>query len=94
MTQSYKLVYFVPHSHLSATKEAVFAAGGGIYADGKYIKCAFECPGTGQFVPVSAKGADPYAGTVDKLELVQEMRVEIRCVREEVVRRAVVALKE
>lgn len=94
MTQSYKLVYFVPHSHLTATKDAVFAAGGGIYAEGKYIKVAFECPGTGQFVPVSAKGADPYAGTVDELEMVEETRVEIRCVGEEVVRRAVISLKE
>ncbi|KAK6596668.1 hypothetical protein H4I96_09320 [Botrytis cinerea] len=40
----YKLVYRVLPSHLSATKDAIFAVGGGVYADGKYIKVCFEIP--------------------------------------------------
>ena len=34
--QRYKLVYTVLPSHLAATKDAIFEAGGGTYASGKY----------------------------------------------------------
>jgi hypothetical protein len=94
MPQSYKLIYTVPHTHLAVTKEAIFAAGGGVYAHGKYINVSFEVPGNGQFIPVSAAGAKPHTGEVDKLERTQEMKVEIRCTEEEVVKKAVEALKK
>ncbi len=93
MSESYKLVYFVPHSHVQATKDAVFSAGGGVYGGGKYIKCSFEIPGYGQFIPVASAGANPHTGSVDKLERTEEVRVEIRCEGKEVVRKAVQDLK-
>jgi hypothetical protein len=93
MSQAYKLVYTVPFTHLAATKTAIFEAGGGVYAQGKYINVAFETQGNGQFIPVSAAGAKPYAGEVDVLECTKEVKVEIRCVGEEVVRKAVEGLK-
>src|SRR5690242_5716585 len=60
----YKLVYTVLNSHLEATKDAIFAAKGGIYADGKYINVCFEIPGNGQFIPVAEAGATPHTGQV------------------------------
>lgn len=80
--------------YLQATKEAIFAAGGGIYADGKYIQCAFESPGQGQFMPVAEKGAVPHTGTPGRLEKVEEIRVEIVCTGIEVTKAAVAALKK
>ncbi|KAH8676819.1 hypothetical protein BGZ60DRAFT_468685 [Tricladium varicosporioides] len=90
----YKLVYTVLNSHLEATKDAIFAAKGGIYADGKYINVCFEVLGKGQFIPVASAGANPHTGTVDVLEKVEETRVEIMCTGEEVTRNCVAALKK
>lgn len=51
----FKLIYYVPESHLESTKLAIFEAGaGGI---GNYEHCAWQVLGTGQFKPV--KGANP-----------------------------------
>ena len=50
----FKLIYYVPESHLESTKLAIFEAGaGGI---GNYEHCAWQVLGTGQFKPV--KGAN------------------------------------
>ncbi|MFV5262979.1 NGG1p interacting factor NIF3 [Acinetobacter courvalinii] len=67
-----KLIYYVPESHLEATKQAIFDAGaGGI---GNYEYCAWQVKGIGQFKPV--KGANPFLGQLDKLEQLEEWRVE------------------
>ena len=67
-----KLIYYVPESHLEATKNAIFTAGaGGI---GNYEHCAWQVLGTGQFKPV--QGAQPFIGELDTLEQVAEWRVE------------------
>ncbi|WP_156188879.1 YqfO family protein [Acinetobacter indicus] len=68
-----KLIFYVPESHLEATKAAVFEAGGGGIGD--YEHCAWQVLGTGQFKPL--RGADPYIGEVGMLEKVEEWRVEI-----------------
>lgn len=63
-----KLIYYVPESHLAATKQAIFDAGaGGI---GNYEHCAWQVKGIGQFKPV--KGANPFLGQLDD----DEWRVE------------------
>lgn len=68
----YKLIYYVPESHLEATKNAIFAAGaGGI---GNYEHCAWQVLGTGQFKPLT--GATPFIGELDCLESIPEWRVE------------------
>ncbi len=68
----YKLIYYVPESHLESTKLAIFAAGaGGI---GNYEHCAWQVLGTGQFKPV--QGAQPFIGELDALEQLPEWRVE------------------
>lgn len=69
----YKLVTFVPESHLETVKEALFGAGAG--AQGKYEACAWHVSGMGQFRP--CMGASPYLGSVGKLEEVVEVRLEV-----------------
>lgn len=68
----FKLIYYVPESHLESTKLAIFEAGaGGI---GNYEHCAWQVLGIGQFKPV--KGANPFIGVLDTLEKIPEWRVE------------------
>lgn len=68
----FKLVYYVPETHLESTKHAIFAAGaGGI---GNYEQCAWQVKGVGQFKPI--KGANPFLGQLDELEQLEEWRVE------------------
>ncbi|KAK4142546.1 GTP cyclohydrolase 1 type 2/Nif3 [Dichotomopilus funicola] len=88
----YKLIFFVPPSALEACKTAIFAAGAGRYpGSGNYTEVCFTSFGTGQFRPGAT--ANPHIGTPGTLEEVQEARVEILCVGEEVVRGAVGGLK-
>ena len=51
----YKLVFFVPESHLDVVKEAVFATGAGRM--GHYSHCCWQILGEGQFMPMP--GAHP-----------------------------------
>ncbi len=74
----YKLVFFVPDTHINPVKEAVFAAGAGKVGD--YECCAWQVLGQGQFRPL--KGADPHIGEIGKMELVPEWRVEVVLPRE------------
>ncbi|KFY83206.1 hypothetical protein V498_08237 [Pseudogymnoascus sp. VKM F-4517 (FW-2822)] len=88
----YKLIFFVPPSSLAACKTAIFAAGAGRYpGPGNYTEVCFMTLGNGQFRPGDT--AKPAIGAVGKLEELQEVRVETLCNGEEVVRRAVGALK-
>ncbi|KAJ5605506.1 NGG1p interacting factor 3 NIF3 [Penicillium lagena] len=85
--ERYKLIFFVPPSHLEPCKEAIFATGGGAFPGGKYTKCAFQTRGTGQFLP--NEGADPAIGEVGALEQCEELKVEIMCLGREVMLNAV-----
>jgi dinuclear metal center YbgI/SA1388 family protein len=67
-----KLVVYVPESHLSAVRSAVFAAGAGQMGD--YSECGFTVTGIGSFVP--SDGANPYIGEVGKRESLEEVRFE------------------
>lgn len=87
----YKLIFTVPHSSLDACKDAIFAVGAGTYPGGKYTNVCFEIPGVGQFRP--GEGAKPNIGAVGRLEKVEEMRVEVLCVGQHVMSKAVEALK-
>ncbi len=91
-TTRYSLTFTVPHSFLSACKDAVFAVGAGTCAPGeKYTRVCFQTPGVTEFTP--GKGAEPNIGTVGKAERVEEMRVHTICVSRAVVVKAVEALK-
>ena len=81
-------------SHIQSTKDAVFAAGAGVYEGGKYVQVAFELTGQGQFLPVAEAGADPHTGSAGQLERVLEYRVEILCEGRDLATAAVAALKK
>lgn len=84
----YKLVFFVPESHLESVKAAVFSAGAG--AIGNYDQCCWQVLGQGQFRPLA--GSKPYLGQANKLETVAEYRVEMVCA-DECIAQAVTALR-
>ncbi|MFA5570621.1 MAG: NGG1p interacting factor NIF3 [Sphaerochaetaceae bacterium] len=69
----YILIFYVPTTHTEEVKEALFKAGGGKI--GKYERCSFQSLGEGQFCP--KEGSDPYIGSTDVLQRVEEHRVEL-----------------
>ena len=85
----YKLSYFVPKEAKEKTKEALFYAGAGKFNN--YDCCCFESEGTGQFRALN--GANPYIGTIDKIEYVKEYKVEMIC-EDALIKKAIEALKE
>lgn len=85
----YKLIFYVPEDQSESVKSAIFETGAGKL--GNYSHCSFETLGTGQFMPLT--GANPTLGSVNLLEKVRELRVEILCQKEQV-RAAIGALKE
>lgn len=85
----YKLVFFVPVAQLEVVKSAVFAAGAGTIGD--YEKCCWQVLGTGQFQP--NEKASPYIGSANRLETIEEYRVEMVCATE-CIKEVMVALKQ
>jgi len=72
VTRSYKLVWFVPASHLQATRDAVFVAGAGWIGD--YSRCSWATLGEGSFF--GGEGTQPALGEAGRDETVAEVRVE------------------
>ncbi|MDY0233982.1 MAG: NGG1p interacting factor NIF3 [Sulfurimonas sp.] len=85
----YKLNYFVPEDAKEKTKEALFDIGVGRYDN--YECCSFETLGVGQFKPIGE--ANPHIGRLDRVEKVQEYKVEMIC-SDELIKEAVKVLKE
>jgi structural toxin protein (hemagglutinin/hemolysin) RtxA len=74
-TQMFQFYYYVPQTHLEATKAAIFAAGAGKI--GPYSCCSWETKGSGQFRPED--GSNPFIGNIGKIEKVSEYKVETVC---------------
>lgn len=68
----FKLVVFVPPSHLDEVMEALRREGAGWI--GNYSDCTFQVKGTGTFRP--GEGTNPYIGKQGQLERVEEIRLE------------------
>jgi hypothetical protein len=85
----YKIEFYVPASHVEATKEALFSAGAGSIGD--YDSCAWQTLGAGQFRP--GDNSNPYLGNKNQLETVQEYKVELVC-KNNCLEKAIAALKE
>jgi hypothetical protein len=79
----------VPEDARDATRDAVFAAGGGVI--GEYERCSWYALGTGTFRP--GEGAQPAIGEVGEEQHVTEYRVEI-VVPAERLESALAALRE
>lgn len=71
----FKLVLFIPESHLEGVKAAVFGAGAGKV--GNYDQCCWQVAGRGQFRPLD--GSQPFLGSRHEQEYVDEFRVEMVC---------------
>jgi len=75
-----KIVVFVPLANADAVREAVGIVGAGKI--GNYTFCSFSSRGVGRFKP--GEGSHPAIGSVDKLESVEEERIEFVCDRDKV----------
>lgn len=85
----YKLTVFIPDEALDTVKSALFAAGAGSIGD--YEQCCWQVQGTGQFMPLA--GSTPHIGAHDRLEEVDEWRVEM-VVDEKAIEAVIAALKD
>lgn len=68
----YKLVVFVPESHLQKLKDSLYENGAGRI--GNYSHSGFEVSGTGSFKPLA--DSDPFSGEKGRVNNVEEYRLE------------------
>lgn len=85
----YKLTVFIPDEALELVKSALFDAGAGTIGD--YEQCCWQVQGVGQFMPLA--GSNPHVGAHDRLETVDEWRVEM-VVDEKAIEAVIDALKK
>ncbi|MBA3661853.1 MAG: NGG1p interacting factor NIF3 [Gammaproteobacteria bacterium] len=76
----YKIIIYIPVTHLEVIKNALFAAGAGNL--GEYRACSWQVLGEGQFIPKAA--SSPFIGTAGQLEKVAEYKVEMICATEHI----------
>lgn len=81
--------FYVPVKDAEKVKNAMFQAGAGRI--GNYDYCSFESRGTGQFRPLP--GSHPAIGLENKVETVEELKIEMVC-EDEFVREVIGALKK
>jgi len=79
MEEVVKLVVFAPLTHADIVRKAIGEAGAGIIGD--YKHCSFSVRGTGRFIPL--EGAHPFIGEIEKLEEVEEERIETVCYKKD-----------
>lgn len=70
-----KIIVFVPLTHTKIVREQIGNSGGGII--GNYNHCSFSSIGIGRFKPNDK--ANPHIGKANKLEEVEEERIEFIC---------------
>ena len=68
----YKIVVYVPKTHEDKVREALGKSGAGHI--GNYSDCTFNTDGKGTFRPL--EGTNPFIGELDKLEVVDEVKIE------------------
>ncbi|WP_019613113.1 YqfO family protein [Psychromonas ossibalaenae] len=71
----YQLVFYVPGEYVEKVKSALFNAGAGRI--GEYEQCCWQTSGRGQFRPLET--SQPFIGSVNQLESVEEYKVEMVC---------------
>ena len=77
--QRYKLVVYVPETHVDTLRDILGGSGAGWI--GNYGDCSFNVEGEGTFR--SGKGAKPVVGKSGRLERVREVRLEMVCCSDE-----------
>lgn len=87
-TTLYKLIVYVPESHVESVRQAL--GNNGLGHIGDYSHCSFNTEGTGTFKPL--EGTDPFIGEKDEIAYVKETKIET-VVKEEDVERAIHVVK-
>ena len=72
-TANYKLIVYVPEKDSESVADAIYNAGAGHI--GNYSRCSFRSHGVGTFLPL--EGARPAIGQQNKLERVNEIKLEV-----------------
>ena len=70
-----KIVVFVPTTHADELRKVLAESGAGKI--GNYDSCSFSAKGIGRFRPL--KESKPAIGSVDRLEVVEEEKIEVIC---------------
>ena len=70
-----KIIVTVPREYSVTLLDAIFAAGGGVIGD--YTNCSVMTKVMGTFKP--NENAKPFIGNYNKLECVEEDKIEVRC---------------
>ncbi len=76
--EKFKVVVFVPATHVDKLTFTMASAGAGKI--GNYTACSFRINGVGTFK--GGIGTNPFAGTKQKFEMVEEVRLEMICNKE------------
>lgn len=84
----YKISVFIPKGSVENVKQALFQAGAGRI--GNYDSCCWQTDGIGQFRPLD--GSNPHIGNINKIEQVQETKVELVC-DDKLIKKVVQALR-
>ena len=84
----YKICVYVPEKSVENVKQALFDAGAGRI--GNYDSCCWQTDGIGQFRPL--QGSNPAIGSLDEVERVSEVKIELVC-EDELVEGAVLAMR-
>jgi len=79
----------VPLENAEAVRRAMGDAGAGVL--GAYTHCSFTVRGEGRFKPT--EDADPHIGEPGKLEMVEEVQVQVACDRDKA-KAVIAALKQ
>lgn len=74
MSKLYKIIIYVPVADADKIREVLGTSGAGKTESGKYDFASFSTRGIGRFRPL--KGANPTIGVIDKMEKVEEERIE------------------
>ena len=85
----FKICVYVPENSVEKVKQALFEAGAGRI--GNYDSCCWQTTGTGQFRPL--EGSNPAIGSLNEVEHVREVKVELVCA-DDLVKRAIAAMKQ
>ena len=72
-----KIIVTVPVENTEAVREAICKAGAGTLSGSNYTNCSTCVKSVGTFMPND--GAHPYIGEINKLEFVQEDKLEVVC---------------
>ncbi len=71
----YKIIIFVPESHVEELKIALFNCGAGKV--GNYDRCSWQTKGKGQYRGL--EGSDPYIGDKFETKVIDEYKLEMVC---------------